>query len=612
MPTQTRFVLSRSSVLAASVLFTGACSNGYYTCAESRTCAPDKATPDASPDSAVAPALRAGTGGAANAKSGAGGQGAGAGGSSPLGTASGSPGSGDATDATTAVNDARADARVESDAGPSQTDDAGIVREPDAHVPEKDPCAACDSHARCTPTAATPCQCVQGYRGDGQTCARDLCQPLEGEGPPCGANATCTSSGAARTCACTTGFATCDGPSDPTKGCETTLASDPKNCGQCGFGCAGHLSCSSGICTQAVMKLALGFHASFALLPQAPGALTGRVYGWGSNSSGALAAADTSRVDTMPTSMPTLGGVRDLAASAGHVCVLAAASDTVLCWGQDSGGDLGTTASVPAGTVVNTLVPGAVELALGGSSTCVRTQTGRVSCWGLGSELGTAANTSSPAPVDVPGITDARRLFGGSAGHCALRGDDTMSCWGSAPFSQSPAPLLEADGSPVSGATSVAIAGNTYCIARKNGTVACAGGNGFGQLGQGTVDASTHGQLVTVPGLSGVAEVSGRYFHFCARTSSGSLYCWGPSEFGALGLGSNIGSIPAGGTIHVVPTPTLVPGLSGVLEVAAGFVDTCVRLKTGQVQCFGSNTDATIGDGTQIQRVSAVNVVGLP
>ncbi|HEX7672298.1 MAG TPA: hypothetical protein VF395_22030 [Polyangiaceae bacterium] len=619
MSTHTRSVVFRSSLLAASALFTGACSGDYSTCTESHTCAPGKETPDASAGgSTAAPAPTPETGGAASVRNGLGGDGTGdatgdgTGGSSPSreatgGAANGSGGMG-------ATRDAGVDAAdVASDSGTPPAADGRDADAPDAHPPQQDPCSVCDPHAQCTPASVVPCKCIQGYQGDGQSCVRDLCQPLAGEGPPCGVQTTCTSTPAARTCACVSGFASCDGPSDPAKGCETTLASDVKNCGRCGFACAGNLGCTGGTCNQAVMKLALGYRASFALLPATPGALTGKVYGWGSNAGGMLGAADTARVDTMPTSIATLGSARDVAAGTGHTCALAAASDTVLCWGQDAAYDLGTTATVPPGTVVSTLVPGAAELALGGASTCVRTQSGRVSCWGLGSELGTPASTSTAAPVDVPGITDARRLFGGLAGHCALRADDTLSCWGSAPFGQSPAALLNADGTLVKDATSVAIAGNSYCVSRKSGAVACAGANNFGQLGQGTVDGSTTTVLATVPGLTGVADVSGHYFHFCARTASGgSLYCWGVSEFGALGLGPNIGSIPPGGAAHVVPTPTLVPGLSGVLEAVAGFVDTCARLSTGQVECFGSNTDGTVGDGTQIQRLSAVNVVGLP
>ena len=52
--------------------------------------------------------------------------------------------------------------------------------------------------------------------------------------------------------------------------------------------------------------------------------------------------------------------------------------------------------------------------------------------------------------------------------------------------------------------------------------------------------------------------------------------------------------------------------LEGVIDVVAGGINTCLRLKTGQVQCMGYNVYGSDGDGTRIERATPVDVVGLP
>jgi hypothetical protein len=48
------------------------------------------------------------------------------------------------------------------------------------------------------------------------------------------------------------------------------------------------------------------------------------------------------------------------------------------------------------------------------------------------------------------------------------------------------------------------------------------------------------------------------------------------------------------------------------MEVDVGEATTCVRLRTGDVRCFGDNQYGQIGDGTRIQRSTPVALSGLP
>jgi alpha-tubulin suppressor-like RCC1 family protein len=327
---------------------------------------------------------------------------------------------------------------------------------------------------------------------------------------------------------------------------------------------------------------------------------------WGGNFGGLL-GADPARIGTEVGApiVPPLTPFRDVSLSPYHACGIRRSADVVECWGSNAGAELGTLDAVEPGHPVATPVPGVVQVATSAYATCVRTNAGQVLCWGAGVAGGTAATRAEPAPVGIEGATS---LLSGAWGFCATLADETARCWG--PY-LTPAPTPLEDGR-VHGLVSMGLGGSVmadlhFCYVHSEG-LTCTGRNDNGQLGAG--DFHEHPQRVVVSLPSRPVRVATGLRHTCAATESGELYCWGANDLGQLGLGPDVGKVA--GSFRSVESPTKVPGLEGVLEVTASNGTTCVRLRTGQVQCFGANESGNAGDATFLKRMTPVNVVGLP
>ena len=75
--------------------------------------------------------------------------------------------------------------------------------------------------------------------------------------------------------------------------------------------------------------------------------------------------------------------------------------------------------------------------------------------------------------------------------------------------------------------------------------------------------------------------------HTCAVLTSGPLQCWGSNDQGQLGNGS----------ITTSTSPSTVSGISAATAVAAGNTHTCALLSGGGVKCWGQGGNGQLGDG---------------
>ncbi len=128
-------------------------------------------------------------------------------------------------------------------------------------------------------------------------------------------------------------------------------------------------------------------------------------------------------------------------------------------------------------------------------------------------------------------------------------------------------------------------------------------GNGLhGQLGLGnTFSASTPTVSTTVPGVTNARDIAAGYRFSLALLADGTVKSWGYNNVKQLGLGA--------GSPTQVTSPTAIPGLSGVIAIAAG-TDFALALRAdGTVKGWGSNHYGQTGVNSSSAAVSVPTTV---
>jgi alpha-tubulin suppressor-like RCC1 family protein len=191
----------------------------------------------------------------------------------------------------------------------------------------------------------------------------------------------------------------------------------------------------------------------------------------------------------------------------------------------------------------------------------------------------------------------------------AVKADRTVWAWGRG----SGLPLVGDGGGvnrlspvaiPAAGpALTVAVAFQHTLVLKDNGTVVGWGTNSDGQLGDNS--SVTRSTPVVASGLSNVVGIAAGDAHSLAVTASGQVFAWGANARGQLGNANSVD--------HLVPT--LVAGISGAVAVAAGedysLVITSDGATGGVLWAFGANDVGQLADGTTVDRVTPVRVLGV-
>jgi len=190
---------------------------------------------------------------------------------------------------------------------------------------------------------------------------------------------------------------------------------------------------------------------------------------------------------------------------------------------------------------------------------------------------------------------------------CAVTTAGGVKCWGDNRYGQlgdgttTNRPTAEDVDGLTSGVVAVAAGDSHTCALTTTGGLKCWGRDLRGELGDGTTTQRL--TAVDVAGLSSpIAAIATGAAHTCAVTTEGGAKCWGDNAVGQLGDGTKIQR----------QTAVDVSGLtSGVVAVAAGSLHTCALTADGGVKCWGDNQEGKVGDGTTTRRLTAVDVSGL-
>lgn len=291
--------------------------------------------------------------------------------------------------------------------------------------------------------------------------------------------------------------------------------------------------------------------------------------------------------------------VEQLAMGRRHTC--ARRDDgTVLCWGNNSVGQLG--GSPNAVELLPVLVPGlqgVTFLAAGGDTTCALTKAQEMYCWGAGEKgqtfVSPAPGTFLLTPTKVPNAPAFVMIGLGETHGCGLTMSGDVHCWGNSLYIGGA--TTNNTKLPIQGPVTELAVGGKHACARQNEGIVCWGDFSKSQLGSpqgGTLVKATNFS----PNGKGLAL---GYEHSCQMIQDGTQWrpeCLGANAHGQLGLPSSSSS----------PTPgTQALELK---QLAAGGDETCaITQDKGEILCWGANDAGQLGDGFQADSHVPVKIV---
>lgn len=468
----------------------------------------------------------------------------------------------------------------------------------------------CPVNAQCVwRDQGASCECASGYWPAADACVPDECQPDEDGLSPCGVHSLCEDPSAAEgdwRCGCEQGYARCEEGPGMGPGCPVALSSSAQHCGRCGTVCATGLPCEEGACRQWAGAMALGLYGTCLLLNESQGSY--QVHCAGDDRVGLLGGV---QVDLQPALQPVAGlsRLRSLVVGSQHACGVVAAGNRVLCWGSNRDLQLGAEdAGLPLGSSVWTeFEQGVLQVAVGGRHTCVLDQAGQVYCWGsnLQGRLGQpAAMEQSAQPVQVEGLGPVAEVQAAGPYTCVREVGGAVRCWGvlsgTTELHWGEPRLVQLSSEPLH-AAQIALAslpqnsgavdglGSRACARGYEGDVYCWGAPILTVTsGESDKDPAQNEQPWQVP-LTGAQDIAVALGQACALTA-GTVLCWGAELIP-----------PIAGPFDTEPQPVLWPTgepLQEVVDVAMGPLHACVRLRSGEVACWGDNGSGQLADGT--------------
>lgn len=342
----------------------------------------------------------------------------------------------------------------------------------------------------------------------------------------------------------------------------------------------------------------------------------GTVWSWGSNTSGQLGhnvgGPSSVPVQVVTSSGPLTGIVK---VDAGNFHVLALRDDgTVWAWGNNyllqlgNGTNLSVWYAIQVKNAAGTgFLTNVADIDAGGNHSMALLNDGSVYVWGNNAycQLGDGTTTSSNLPKTVSLGQAATKISAGGGRSFATLADGTVKAWGEGSLgglglgtgvtATQPYPVT------IPGMTGVAeiSAGTHHSLALMNdGTMKSCG---WHSLGNGSYGSSA--SWVNVSNLTGVTAISAGHEHSLAiRGSDKTAWAWGQNNFpGQFGTGNQTSST----------VPVQVTAIGNVAEIAASGNFSMFMTEDGAIWGTGNNQYGQLGDGVSPDRFVAEQVPAL-
>jgi alpha-tubulin suppressor-like RCC1 family protein len=391
----------------------------------------------------------------------------------------------------------------------------------------------------------------------------------------------------------------------------------------------------------------------------------GVAYCWGNNAKSQLGNGGTS-ASIAPGLVTATSGtalyqltLTQIDAGTSYACALAS-TGAAYCWGLGTSGQLGNSASTTSSTAVAVTVGGSslipsgttlIEITTGGTSTCALGSAGAAYCWGAGGsgQLGNGSTTAIQNTAVAVTATSTgmplTEITAGTSFACAVDVTGAAYCWGAdgsdqmgnaAAANPQLTPLAVTATGVLAGASLFQISSGQLatCAQDTTGAFYCWGGNGSGQLGNGTTGVTTTPVSVgaIVPGApTSVAAFPASttatvYWATPASLGTGTLtgYIATASPSGTTcntttALTCTISGLTNGTTYTVTVATDTTDGNSAnstaatvtpwppATQIAAGFTHACV-LSAGLAYCWGDNTYGQLGNNSTTSSATPVAV----
>ncbi len=267
-----------------------------------------------------------------------------------------------------------------------------------------------------------------------------------------------------------------------------------------------------------------------------------------------------------------------------------------------------------------------VNISLGGGHSSALTSNGRLFTWGLNNngQLGDGTTISKFTPTEITSnftLASGETIVDISLGEehsSAITSIGSIFTWGNNNYGQlgdgtTTTKLIPTDITSLfnlsSGETIASISlgyAHSSAITSK-GFIYTWGNNSYGQLGDGTnIDRMTPIDITrffSAPGEDIITVSLGNY-HSAALTMMGRIYTWGWNAFGQLGDGTTTNkSYPTS-----INSRLNISISENVASISLGNTHSSALTSYGRVLTWGDNNNGQLGDGTNTQRTTPVEI----